>query len=886
MKIPASKVPAQVWADKMRTEGDLSEAESERLRRWDSSKQVYRVNSTLWDELKIDNKDEIPVSVFSKLPYDCIFIERKDSFTVPLPLGDLISDVLDADGNMIISTNGHFCWCENEKLYISPLINSVYLKIEDVTKRNVLYERTCFNCSIDLKNSVTFDEVMKDLKSYISVSMNDENLDKGSARMKRIINEMHTEGRKTVFDNPLAKSFFKLIPKKMLSEALKSYARSTWLDIAMDYKALFGGFDHLRVITFSYGLGFVETVADMFEDVEIIIGSMNTVRPDIVDVAMHQKLEMKRLSKRKQLVERVKDGSVRIYFNMRKMSHEKLYILSADDGRCRIITGSANLSKRAFTGGQYEEITCFDGDVVMFDNRLARFESLKGMSSTTPLEPAAMVDFASVAGDSEGELEVVPVMRAKGVVYLCDMPEDDDEVETFYTFNPKDMTEEEREQYAAMREHKVDYKPVTGGRVIIPDEVRRVIRAAREAKAEREVRAVAYPKFHYDTESGAATLNGEAYEVQPEGAWVDDAHRISDIMRGYDSFIGDVEVTKQQFFKVLAFMFTAPFMTRVRKVAMRHGYSFTLFPLYCILYGDSNAGKTTFMELCLQAMYGSPQTGKVSHEEWTPTGIKAINSLCPEMGLLIDDMPWKRFQTNADAIIKRDGAWLNREDVLSPIYTLTVNKMGGLKPELAKRSVPIRTEVRIDREVGTVGKKTLSDSIGRLTTAFFLEYLARMEPLVEEMEDMIRVGSRDYLPDLLNLSSVTLREMFEEAGESDTWNAPLTFRDFIGETATARVAREKLLEAWRVDPSQFKVRPNNQGVEYKPDGSDADRTLKFEVKAIYDELPAYLNAAMVNSVIVFKDTASLESFLGVRLDKSLGAMVRRAVRTMRGGKAD
>lgn len=153
MKIPASKVPAQVWADKMRTEGDLSEAESERLRRWDSSKQVYRVNSTLWDELKIDNKDEIPVSVFSKLPYDCIFIERKDSFTVPLPLGDLISDVLDADGNMIISTNGHFCWCENEKLYISPLIDSVYLKIEDVTKRNVLYERTCFNCSIDLKNS-------------------------------------------------------------------------------------------------------------------------------------------------------------------------------------------------------------------------------------------------------------------------------------------------------------------------------------------------------------------------------------------------------------------------------------------------------------------------------------------------------------------------------------------------------------------------------------------------------------------------------------------------------------------------------------------------------------------------------------------------------------
>lgn len=58
------------------------------------------------------------------------------------------------------------------------------------------------------------------------------------------------------------------------------------------------------------------------------------------------------------------------------------------------------------------------------------------------------------------------------------------------------------------------------------------------------------------------------------------------------------------------------------------------------------------------------------------------------------------------------------------------------------------------------------------------------------------------------------------------------------------------------------------------------------MKAIYDELPAYLNAWMVNSVIVFKDTAALEAFLGVRLDKSLGAMVRRAVRAMHGGKAD
>ena len=42
MKIPASKVPAQVWADKARRRADLDEVESMLLSSWDDSKQVYR----------------------------------------------------------------------------------------------------------------------------------------------------------------------------------------------------------------------------------------------------------------------------------------------------------------------------------------------------------------------------------------------------------------------------------------------------------------------------------------------------------------------------------------------------------------------------------------------------------------------------------------------------------------------------------------------------------------------------------------------------------------------------------------------------------------------------------------------------------------------------
>lgn len=40
MKIPASKVPAQVWADRARRRADLDEVESMLLSSWDDSKQV------------------------------------------------------------------------------------------------------------------------------------------------------------------------------------------------------------------------------------------------------------------------------------------------------------------------------------------------------------------------------------------------------------------------------------------------------------------------------------------------------------------------------------------------------------------------------------------------------------------------------------------------------------------------------------------------------------------------------------------------------------------------------------------------------------------------------------------------------------------------------
>lgn len=653
---------------------------------------------------------------------------------------------------------------------------------------------------------------------------------------------------------------------------------------SMDYKQLFDGFDHLRVITFSYGLGFLSAISDFFKDVEVVLGSTVTIRPDIIDVAIHQCRDMRRLSRQKRLVERVKDGTVSIYFNTRRMSHEKLYLLSSDDGRCRVIIGSANLSKRAFTGGQAEEIVCFDNDPAIYENRMSRFMELREQSTVCPLEPAALASFVEAGGDKQKQIESTPVSSKHGVVYLVDDPESDEEPDTIYTYDPKDMTEEQLE---AMRAIKPRTTKVDGLTVITADEVRRVVRAGREGVKRHVVKALAYPSFRYDTRTNTAYLNDRPYPTAEGGEWVADAHRIAQIMRGYDAFVGDVEVTKQQLFKVLAFMFTAPFMGHARQAAIRGNYSRWPFPNYCILYGDSNAGKSTFVKMCLQAMYGSVQTGIVTNDQWTKTGIRYIDQMCEGMCVVFNDPDPGKFKSNMRRIIVDDEDRGNDESAASrPIYVVTVNKVTALPPEYAKRSVLVRTEARIDRETGIEDEKALNDSIDSLTTAFFLEYLTRMLPLVTQMEDRSRASESDedergWKPDLLRLSCETLHDMFYEAGMAAPWNASLDYGDFIGETATARVARDKLIEAYHVDDSQFRVRRGTNSVEYRPSGVEGDRAARYETKAIYEELPAYLEARLVNNVIVFKNVRALENFLGVTLDKSLRARLRRVMDRVR-----
>src|SRR5699024_12430404 len=106
---------------------------------------------------------------------------------------------------------------------------------------------------------------------------------------------------------------------------------------------------------------------EMFQRAEIVLGCEEMMSYSRHEIMAYQCKTIERLresaGKRKiDLVARIEKGTLRFFVARNVLSHEKIYLLSAEDGRKRVVMGSANMSFAAFGGKQRENISYIDGD--------------------------------------------------------------------------------------------------------------------------------------------------------------------------------------------------------------------------------------------------------------------------------------------------------------------------------------------------------------------------------------------------------------------------------------------------------------------------------------------------------------------------------------------
>ena len=207
-----------------------------------------------------------------------------------------------------------------------------------------------------------------------------------------------------------------------IPNSLKVVKASFEKSVVVDWLQLFEGYDYLSAITFSSGMDFVNKVVSKFKHSEIIFGCEGVMNNETAAIiAMQAKIVQKYVKRKsaKAMAEKLAEGSLELFVSRDTKSHEKIFILSSDDGRSRVITGSANMSGSAFNGFQRENIICFD-DKEAFDYYRNLFDNFKTTCSDSVSYQTiiAAVDDSDYLEDNIQEIPIIKTIEDKKMIFV------------------------------------------------------------------------------------------------------------------------------------------------------------------------------------------------------------------------------------------------------------------------------------------------------------------------------------------------------------------------------------------------------------------------------------------------------------------------------------
>ncbi|MBO4769556.1 MAG: hypothetical protein J5563_02100 [Clostridia bacterium] len=303
-------------------------------------------------------------------------------------------------------------------------------------------------------------------------------------------------------------------------------------------------------------------------------------------------------------------------------------------------------------------------------------------------------------------------------------------------------------------------------------------------------------------------------------------------------------------------------MPYLRLTAYNNNYDMIPFPVFGIIYGDSNGGKSTFTKLLSKLMCGH-RVPLNSTNDFTSTEIEDLKRGREGLPIVIDDLAKMQFQNNNEKIIKDDEWGIPEKFINYPAVVITTNKLPSITADISKRAVTCHIDAKINKEAGAKNSKRINDSMKSASTAFFGEYVRIMLGKILSLENSMKT-EKDFFPDVFLLSSETIRDIFSECGEQfPEYASILSFSDYFGDRAVGKNAMEKIIRAWETEPKQFKVDRRANKLIYSGENGNV-----YSLKYIYDELPPALNSKL-NATNLVMDLDKAEILFGKKFKKKL-----------------
>lgn len=613
----------------------------------------------------------------------------------------------------------------------------------------------------------------------------------------------------------------------------------------MPWEQLFEGFNKLYAVTYSSSVDFICKLADKFSETEIIFGCSGVISDNLHDVIAFQHTTeqwlREEISKNESdLTARINAGTLRLFVLREQLSHEKIYLLEAEDGRKRVVMGSANMSNSAFSGKQRENRNYMEGDKA-FGWYYGLFEELRENSSDVISTKALLF---SENNDNIEELPIAQTVKVRKVLLVEQEKETDTEMR--FALEVKNLSNKYKPHIPkADKDGKINLSPE------FFKQTRR--RLNDEKTREKELRSV-YPQLVVNIEEQTAVLNGKPLDLDPSAEDIQhDVTLFLEYMSGYKKFHGDAEGLQSRYFEFANWYFATPFFAALRNIAVLNNRNVTPFPVFGLLCGKSKAGKTSFLETLLKMMIG--QKTKISAPEFTRSTIEKLKCEVKGAPIIVDDLTQERFRNHAVETIKNDEFGVADRLQHYPAVVISANEdVKAVEQEIIRRVVVCHVNASL-KNTEVMKSNVVRRVQNNIGTAFYSKYLKRMLDEIPEIIELLRSDEETETPDVLALSSRIIVEILSRHTDNELpfFVRELTLDNYFSEKVTGINAIKIIRNAWNVNRKAFVVDRRSGQLRYNTgDIHESNRILK--------ELPEDLEAHKSREWIVMDLKKSCEYF--------------------------
>ena len=556
----------------------------------------------------------------------------------------------------------------------------------------------------------------------------------------------------------------------------------------VSWQELFSGFDTLKAITFSSGLDLILELSGMFRDIEITFGSERILSREhaaleqashlaqgytFVDAVADQKAFLESLASElgksaRALLARVADETLRFRLLRKMPSHEKLYLL-ASGTNYRVITGSANLSLAALSGRQKEVYVVFDGEAAYraFDEYYARDA---GEAAHVPVD--CLIVPAVDGTGPQPRTAPIPVtevpcvqMLAAGVAIIEERPK---LPSTGLTAQALKLATIE-----GTRLRGLELDGMKGGKTVISAaSFFRAYRAHQtaptDATTEDRIARVSIAIDRGEVFLDDALWLGPNSPIEAKDVRAD-AVLLVDYLSSFANFFGNSAGAIRSYWTFLTWLYAAPLAPTLRQTAVLNSGDPLAYPMFGILYGRPNGGKSWFSEIAATSMFG-PVWKQLRGASFTANRVLGLREQLGAIPLLIDDVNRDRFTREVPDLVKFDR---ERSSLYAPVILSTNKQVSAVSPDVRKRAVVCLVDAAIPDQQ-SASKEIAHRAHANIGTELYRAYLTRLLPSILPMQEQI-VARPMAPPDLIDASSRILRDLIaEHVKDVPEWMTPVT----------------------------------------------------------------------------------------------------------------